>query len=301
MRITFDAVIPAVDSGRLLMKIPAEAAAGLEKETTQKVRVTINDKTYICNLLCKMDGFYLHIISKIKKDIGLGAPTSFTLESIDNNEEKQEGIHGQVLAWETTTCKSLMQKVGMKKDARVIDFGCGYGHYTIGCSLALEQTGEVFAVDCDAKALKWIKEKEQRYAIHNIKTIHTNGASALDFPDNSIDVILLYDIVHIQDKESKNSMASILFKEAYRVLKKGGILSTLNFSGDLKKMMIENEKKAMTVESIEREILETGFEYSHSVADGIHFDWYHSKYRLEKGLLFSELERGHIYNYVKPG
>lgn len=301
MKMTFDAVIPAVDSGRLLMKIPAEVAAGLEAEITQKVRVTISDKTYICKLLFKADDFYLHIIRGIKKDIGLGTTASFTLESIDNNEEKEDGIHQQVLAWETTTCKSLMQKVGIKQDARVIDFGCGYGHYTIGCALALEQTGEVFAVDCDTKALKWIKEKEQIYAIHNIKTVHTDGASTLDFPDNSIDVVLFYDIVHIQDKESKNSMAPILFKEAYRVLKKDGILSTLNFSSDLKKMMIENEKKAMTVESINREILETGFEFSHSVADGVHFDWYHSKYRLEKGLSFSKLERGRIYNYVKPG
>lgn len=301
MKITFDAVIPAVDSGRLLMKIPVEAAIGLEGKATQKVRVTINDKTYICNLLCKMDDFYLHIIRGIKKDIGLGTTASFTLESIDDNKEEEVDIHGQVLAWETTTCKSLMQKVGMKQDARVIDFGCGYGHYTIGCALALEQTGEVFAVDCDTKALKWIKEKEQMYAIHNIKTIHTNGASTLDFPDNSIDVVLLYDVVHIQEKESKNSIAPFLFKEAYRVLKKDGILSTLNFSSDLKKMMIENEKKAMTVESIGREILETGFEYSHSVADGVHFDWYHSKYRLKKGLSFSELERGRIYNYVKQG
>lgn len=301
MRITFDAVIPAVDSGRLLMKLPMEAAAELEGKATQKVRVTINDKAYICNLLCKVDGFYLHIIRGMKKAIGLGTTASFTLEYINNNKEEEVDIHGQVLAWETTTCKSLMQKVGMKHDARVVDFGCGYGHYTIGCALALEQTGEVFAVDCDTKALKWINEKEQMYAIHNIKTIHTNGAPTLDFPDNSIDAVLLYDIVHIQEKESKNSMAAILFKEAYRVLKKDGLLSTLNFSSDLKRMMIENEKKAMTVEDIDHDILEAGFAFSHLVDDGVHFDWYHSKYRLEKGLSFSELERGHIYNYVKLG
>ncbi|MGL4697649.1 class I SAM-dependent methyltransferase [Enterococcus larvae] len=299
MKIEFEAIIPVVDSGRLLMEVPAKAAAKLEKESSQKVNAIINSKTYSCNLFYKEDRFYLHITRGIKRDVGLGAKTVFTIEIIDNGGGTEDDIHDQVLKWEIAECKALMRKVGIKTNDRVIDFGCGYGHYTIGCALALEQTGEVLALDCDKKALKWINEKEKMHILNNIKTIHTNSEATIDFPDNSLDVILLYDVIHIQDKKSKKSLASMLYKEAYRVLKRGGILSTLNFDSDIKKMTVENEDRRMTADDIARDIIDSGFSFSHAVDGGVHFDWYHSNYRLDKGLDFSDLERGMIQNYVK--
>lgn len=295
----FEATIPAVDSGRLLMEIPLKATTGLKKEPLQKVTVTIDEKVYLCNLFYKENSFWLHIIRGIKREVGLGVKTTFIMEPIVNVEAKKEEIHDQVLQWETTTCKSLMKQVGVKQEDYVVDFGCGYGHYTLGCALALEQSGVVFAVDCDAKALKWINKKEQMYKIDNIKTIQTNGMPVIDFPDNSVDVVLLYDIGHIHEKGTKKSLAPNLFKEAYRVLKKGGILSTLNFNSDIKKMRFEDEKTKIIREDIDAAIVQVGFSFSHIVASGVHFDWYHSRHRLKKGLLFADLEREKIYNYVK--
>lgn len=299
MQVIFKATIPAVDSGRLLMEIPTEASVSLEKMQAKKVHVTIHSKTYLCNLFNKEGRFYLHIISRIKKDVGIGKTVTFKIDSIENSKNEKVDIHSQVLSWETGECKALMQKIGVNKNDCVVDFGCGYGHYSIGSALALEQSGAVFAIDCDGKALKWINEKKKMFAINNIKTRHTNGASILDFLDSSVDVILLYDVLHIQEKESKQSLAASLYKEAYRVLKRGGILSTLNFPGDIKKMIVEAEKGNVTMEDIDRTIIDTGFVFSHTVEGGVHFDWYHSKYRMEKGLAFEELERGTIYNYIK--
>lgn len=298
MVIKLKTTIPSEDKRRLLMGLPYDETRALDKLPTQKVTVVINKKKYTCNLFYKEDDiFYLHITSSIKKEVGLGSRVALTLETIEENEEVNN-IHKDVLDWETSKCKHIMKEVGVKENDTIVDFGCGYGHYTMGCALALENTGKVIAIDCDSKAIKWINEKEKMFSINNIETIKTGGESTISLPDNSVDVILLYDILHIQDKNTAKSLAPALYKEAYRVLKKNGILSTLNFISDVKTMKMENNQQ-MTFETIHKDIINVGFSFSHSAENGVHFDWYHSNYRLKKGLLFSQLEKGIIQNYIK--
>lgn len=298
MIIKLKTTIPSEDRGRLLMSLPYDETRVLDKLPTQKVIVVINKKKYTCNLFYKEDDiFYLHIIRAIKNDVGLGVKVTFTLETIEENE-KANKIHDDVLDWETSKCKHIMKEIGIKEKDTVVDFGCGYGHYTIGCALALENTGKVIAIDCDSKALKWINEKEKMFSINNIETVKTSGESTINLPDNSVDVILLYDILHIEDKNTAKSLAPTLYKEAYRVLKENGILSTLNFISDVKRMKKKNNQQ-MTFDDIHNDIINAGFSFSHSVENGVHFDWYHSSYRLKKGVLFSQLEKGTIQNYSK--
>ncbi|MDQ0360195.1 class I SAM-dependent methyltransferase [Breznakia pachnodae] len=298
MVIKLKTTIPSKDKGRLLMPLPYDETRVLDKLPTQKVIAVINKKKYTCNLFYKEDDiFYLHITRLIKKEVGLGSRVSLTLETTEENEETNK-IHNDVLDWETSKCKHIMKEVGIKENDTIADFGCGYGHYTIGCALALENTGKVIAIDCDSKALKWINEKEKMFSINNIETIKTSGESTISLPDSSVDVILLYDILHIQDKNTGKSLAPSLYKEAYRVLKKNGILSILNFISDVKTMKMENNQQ-MTFDDIHNDIINVGFSFSHSVENGVHFDWYHSSYRLKKGLLFSQLEKGVIQNYIK--
>lgn len=298
MVIKLKTTIPFEDKKRLLMALPYNETRVLDKLPTQKVTVVINKKKYTCNLFYKDDNiFYLHITSLIKKEVGLGSRVALTLETTEEIEATNK-IHKDVLDWETSECRHIMKKVGIKENDTIVDFGCGYGHYTLGCAFALENTGKVIAIDCDSKALKWIDEKEKMFSINNIETIKTSGESAISLPDNSVDVILLYDILHIQDKNTGKSLAPALYKEAYRVLKKNGILSILNFISDVKTMKMENNQQ-MTFDDIHKGIINVGFSFSHSVENGVHFDWYHSSYRLKNGLLFSQLEKGTIQNYIK--
>lgn len=298
MTIQFTATLPETDSGRLLMALPPDAGSLLGGKHTAKVNVTIHDKTYVCNIYQKEKGeFFLHIIRAMKRDIGLGSTVTFTIEG---TKEPDQSIHKDVLHWETTECKQIMQHVGIKENDIVIDFGCGYGHYTLACGLVLNNTGKVYAIDCDKKALNYIEEKKQTYHIQNIEPIKNDGSPIIDIPDNSADFILLYDVIHIQDKQSKHSMASSLYKEANRVLKTGGILSTLNFESDFRKLSgCTKNKEKITLEGIHQDMIRSGFIFSHSVDDGVHFDWYHSDYRMRKGISFTELERGIIYNFKK--
>lgn len=305
MELSFQAILPEVDSGRLMLDLPLDICTKIDDKPMQKVNVKINGLSYLCNLYKKEDGrFSLHIIRAIKRDIGLGCSVSVSIEAIENTKKDALDIHQVVLNWENNECKELMRSVGVKEGNIIIDFGCGYGHYTLPCAFALNSTGMVYAIDCDNSTLKWIKTKMDMYNIHNIETIKTDGSLNINFADESIDTVLMYDIIHIVEcSDNCNSKIPIrlpIYQEAYRVLKKGGILSVLSFDSEIKKITTNNcTRGKVTYQDIITEIIDFGFVFSHSVKGGVHFDWYHSNYQMNKGISFEKLERGTIYNFTK--
>lgn len=242
---------------------------------------------------------------KVKyKEIDLGQTLSITMENVFSNDleknRQKNLLHQIILDWEITECKKLMEKIGIKNGNKIIDFGCGYGHYTLPCALALNDTGKVYAIDRYNEPLKWIKKKAKLFNVNNIETVKTEGSLEIGFSDKSIDIVLLYDIIHGEDVKTKESIRFSLYKESHRVLKKNGILSVLNFDSDIKKISPNKDKRIETIyRDINKEIIEAGFKFSHSVNNGVHFDDYHDNKKMNKVLLFSELERGVIYNFTK--
>lgn len=305
MGLSFQVVLPQEDSGRLMMDLPLDICSKLEDKPMQKVKVIINGLSYLCNLYKKQDNrFSLHIIRAIKRDIGLGCSVSVSLESVEDTQKDTVDIHQAVQNWENNECVKLMRNTGVKEGDKIIDFGCGYGHYTVPCAMALNGTGMVYAIDGDNNALEWIKTKMDMYKIDNINTIKTDRSLKIDFEDRSIDAVLMYDIVHIV-KCSDGCKSDIpirlpIYQEAHRVLKEGGRLSVLTFDSEIKKITSKDcIRGKFTYNDLITEIIDFGFDYSHSVEGGIHFDWYHSNYQINKGLSFDKLERGTIYNFTK--
>lgn len=301
MKISFVATLPKKDSARLLMDLPESICKKIDNKSFQKVNVTINDRKYLCNLFQKNNIYSLHIITAIKKDFGLGKTLSFVIENIIENVTENNDMHKTVLDWELNECKKLMEKIGIKKGYIIIDFACGYGHYTIPCALALNKSGKVYAIDKDKKPLEWINKKCEMFKLNNIETIKTSGLWKIDFPDNSADIILLYDVIHAKDIQTKKFIRFTLYQESQRVLKKGGILSVLTFDSEIKKISSKNikNKSQEIYQDMINEIIEMGFNFSHIINNAIHFDYYHSNYHMNKGIEFLELEKGNIYNFKK--
>jgi ubiquinone/menaquinone biosynthesis C-methylase UbiE len=83
--------------------------------------------------------------------------------------------------------------------------------------LVIKVKGKIYALDINSQALKKLEYKALRERLDNIETIKSDGRTPL--PDNSMDVILLYDVYHdLNDKFQ-------VLKELYRLLKPKGILS----------------------------------------------------------------------------
>ena len=111
--------------------------------------------------------------------------------------------------------------IGVKKGQVVLDFGCGVGHYTIPAGKVVSRKGEVYAVDKDRAALTELMQVAKSKGIENITPITTAGEFKIELQNYSVDVVLLYDILHYFCLEERRQ----LYDEAYRILKSDGFLS----------------------------------------------------------------------------
>jgi ubiquinone/menaquinone biosynthesis C-methylase UbiE len=113
--------------------------------------------------------------------------------------------------------KEDLVQVGLAVGQVVLDYGCGVGSYTIPAAQIVGQEGLVYALDIHPLAIDMIEKRAAQENLANVKTIYSDRATGL--PDQSVDVVLLYDVLHaVPDKHS-------LLQELGRVLKPGGILS----------------------------------------------------------------------------
>lgn len=112
-----------------------------------------------------------------------------------------------------------LEKVGIKKGQTLLDFGCGSGSYVIPAARMVGENGRVDALDIHPLAISAVEKKANKEGLTNIATILSDRDTGL--PDESIDVVLLYDVIRsIKDKRA-------LLKALHRVMKANGLLSIL--------------------------------------------------------------------------
>ena len=173
--------------------------------------------------------------------------------------------------WLKEDSEKFLKDVGIKKGQIVLDFGCGVGHYTIPAAKVVGEKGKVYAIDEDGEALSELMKIAKSKGLKNIEPIETSGELKIPIEDESIDVVLLYDVLHsyyLGVGERKK-----LLEEVYRVSKTDALISVYP-----KHMELEN-----TVRELER-----------------------ANFRLErksfKSLVHDDnYDKGHILNFRKKG
>lgn len=113
--------------------------------------------------------------------------------------------------------ENILKEVKIKPGFCVLDYGCGPGSYSVCAGKIVGKKGKIYAADIHPLALKSVRKKAERAGLGNIETILTNGKTGLS--DNSIDVVLLYDVFH------HFSEPEAFLKEFHHVLKPEGLLS----------------------------------------------------------------------------
>jgi ubiquinone/menaquinone biosynthesis C-methylase UbiE len=118
----------------------------------------------------------------------------------------------------------VLQKAGIKRGKTILDFGCGSGTYTIPVAKIAGEKGKVYALDKDKKVLDELMQKAESAGLRNIEKIHTSGELEIPLPDESVDIVLLYDVFHSyyfsQVADRRN-----LLEEVYRVSKPDALIS----------------------------------------------------------------------------
>ena len=111
----------------------------------------------------------------------------------------------------------VLKEVGIEPGFLVLDYGCGPGGYILPTLELVGASGRVYALDINPLAIRMVQKLASSKGLANLQTILSDCATGLT--DESIDVVLLYDIFHMLDDPDG------ILKELYRVLKPGGILS----------------------------------------------------------------------------
>lgn len=106
----------------------------------------------------------------------------------------------------------------------VLDFGCGYGTFTLPAAHIVR--GTVYALDIDSEMLEATRAKADAAMLHNVELHKRDFAvDGSGLPDGSVDYVMLFNILHAEERIA-------LLKEAWRVLAVDGTLAVIHWKYD---------------------------------------------------------------------
>lgn len=106
----------------------------------------------------------------------------------------------------------------------VVDFGCGYGTFTIPAARIIR--GTVFAFDIEPEMVTATRRKAKAAGLKNVNVRPRDfAAEGTGLPDASAQYVMLFNILHAEDP-------LVLLREAHRVLRSGGLLAVIHWNYD---------------------------------------------------------------------
>jgi SAM-dependent methyltransferase len=106
----------------------------------------------------------------------------------------------------------------------VVEFGCGYGTFTIPAARIAR--GTVYALDVEPEMVTRTADRARRASLKNVRVRQRDFvADGTGLPTESVDYAMLFNILHAECPDS-------LLQEAYRVLRPNGILAIMHWNHD---------------------------------------------------------------------
>jgi len=118
----------------------------------------------------------------------------------------------------------VLERIGIMRGQTVLDFGCGSGTYTIPAAKIVGEQGRVYALDKDKEALDELMQKAESTGSRNIERMQTSGKLEIDLTDESVDVVLLFDVFHFYYFPQARDRIRLL-SEIYRIMKRCAFMS----------------------------------------------------------------------------
>jgi ubiquinone/menaquinone biosynthesis C-methylase UbiE len=118
----------------------------------------------------------------------------------------------------------IVQRIGIRRWQTVLDFGCGFGTYTIPVARIIGRKGKVYALDKDKDALDHLMQKADSAHLKNMEIITSSGGPKIELPEESVDVALLFDVLHHYYFPQMDERRRLM-DEIHRITKANGFIS----------------------------------------------------------------------------
>ena len=106
----------------------------------------------------------------------------------------------------------------------VVEFGCGYGTFTIPVAKIIK--GKIYALDIEPDMIRITDEDAKKNGLNNVQTVlHDFMAEGSGLPDGSVDYAMLFNILHLEKP-------MVLINESKRILRRGGKLGIIHWNYD---------------------------------------------------------------------
>jgi arsenite methyltransferase len=161
------------------------------KENYSKI-ASASEKKCCCSCSCSS-------AEQISKSIG------YSDEEINNVPEANLGLG----------CGNPVALASIEKGDIVLDLGSGAGFDVFLAAKKVGNVGKVIGVDFSEEMIKKAKNNAKKYNYENVE-FRLGDIEQLPIEDNSVDLIISNCVINLAPDKDK------VFKEAFRVLKKGG-------------------------------------------------------------------------------
>lgn len=149
--------------------------------------------------------------------------------------------------WLNSEGEKVLRDIGIKPGQKILDFGCGEGHYAIPTAIIVGAAGKVYAYDKDRWALQQLVINARSKRLNNIEIVQASDDTKFNFKNETFDLVLVYDVLHPYYFPGTTDRKSLLM-EIYRVLKKDGSLSIIPKHIDKEKIIEESKKSGFYLE-----------------------------------------------------
>ena len=129
-------------------------------------------------------------------------------------------------AWDTYfDAELILHELGLTSACHdVVEFGCGYGTFTIPAARLV--TGTVHALDIDPSMIMVVRSRAEECGLENIElTVRDFIAEGTGLPTGCMDYAMVFNILHHEEPVG-------LLREAYRNLKGGGLIGIIHWIND---------------------------------------------------------------------